>query len=299
MGIRVLEYFLAVVEEQSITAASEKLHITQPTLSRQLREMEEDLGKTLFIRGRKKIILTEYGELVYRRAQEMIAISNQMLEELKTGDYNLSGNITIGTPDNKSIMYLLEVIKEMNLQNPDLRFNFISGNEQELKALMENNELDFMISIGNINYQEYHYTKLPYVDVLGVLMRKDDILSGFSQITFDQLINESLLIPNEVQLINALSNFIDFQASNIFGHFSSFQIASLMVKKEFGYAIINKGSVMSEDKDLCFRVLEPHIYIESKLIWRKTKNLDKKLDYFITQLNKHIFELTSESKMKD
>lgn len=137
MGIRVLEYFLAVVEEQSITAASEKLHITQPTLSRQLREMEEDLGKTLFIRGRKKIILTEYGELVYRRAQEMIAISNQMLEELKTGDYNLSGNITIGTPDNKSIMYLLEVIKEMNLQNPDLRFNFISCNEQELKALME------------------------------------------------------------------------------------------------------------------------------------------------------------------
>lgn len=124
-------------------------------------------------------------------------------------------------------------------------------------------------------------------------------LFWFSQITFDQLINESLLIPNEVQLINALSNFIDFQASNIFGHFSSFQIASLMVKKEFGYAIINKGSVMSENKDLCFRVLEPHIYIESKLIWRKTKNLDKKLDYFITQLNKHIFELTSESKMKD
>ncbi|WP_203265937.1 hypothetical protein [Streptococcus uberis] len=124
-------------------------------------------------------------------------------------------------------------------------------------------------------------------------------LFWFSQITFDQLINESLLIPNEVQLINALSNFIDFQASNIFGHFSSFQIASLMVKKGFGYVIINKGSVMSEDKDLCFRVLEPHIYIESKLIWRKTKNPDKKLDYFITQLNKHIFELTSESKMKD
>lgn len=91
--------------------------------------MEEDFGKTLFIRGCKKIILTEYGEFVFRRAQEMIAISNQMLEELKIGDYNLSGNITIGTPDNKSIMYLLEVIKEMNLQNPDLRFNFISGNE--------------------------------------------------------------------------------------------------------------------------------------------------------------------------
>ncbi|MEY8462668.1 LysR family transcriptional regulator [Streptococcus merionis] len=283
MGIRVLEYFIAVVDEGNITAAAEKLHITQPTLSRQLRELEEDLGKSLFLRGNKHITLTSYGELVYQRASEMIAISDKLLAELKTDSFDYSGDITIGCSDYQSSKFISKIIEKVRNNYPKITINLVSGNSSRLMTELEEDAVDFMVILGGVEQKKYEFVNLPYRDQLGLLCKNRNDLPLETQIKFEDLTTNSfeLLLPNEISFLNILNYYFDVASLSVAGKFDNLLNVAPMLEHSIGVAIINSGSYFLGSSQLQFIPFEPRIYLEPKLIWKRNKIIDKKIEVFL------------------
>ena len=177
MEIRILKYFLAVAQEESITKAAEILHTTQPNLSRQLNMLEEEIGKKLFIRGSRKITLTEEGMFLRKRAKEIIDLTERTEFELNSYGEITTGDIYIGAPETYIMHFIGEVFKKINERYPQIKYHIFSGSTIEVSEQLNKGLLDFAILIEPIDLQKYNYIKLPYTDTWGVLMRKDSPLA--------------------------------------------------------------------------------------------------------------------------
>ena len=179
MEIRVLRYFLAVAREESISAAADFLHITQPTLSRQLIELEEELGVTLLNRNRKhrRITLTEKGMLLRRRAEEIVALADRTIAEINTSDESISGDVYIGGGETYAIRLIAKTLKQLQQDYPQIRYHLFSGNADDVTKRLDKGLLDVGVFIGSANLERYNYFRLPLVDSWGLLMRKDHPLA--------------------------------------------------------------------------------------------------------------------------
>lgn len=162
MELRVLRYFLAVAREQSITAAAETLHITQPTLSKQLRELEEELGKKLFTRGNRKITLTEEGMFLRKRAQEIVELADKTEANFAAGVGSVSGDIFIGSGETGAVRYLGRTLYKMRSIYPGIRFHLFSGNGEDVSDRLDKGLIDFALFVGMTDLKKYDYLKLPY-----------------------------------------------------------------------------------------------------------------------------------------
>lgn len=178
MELRVLEYFLAVAREQSITAAADFLHLTQPTLSRQLRELEEEFGKQLFLRGSRKVTLTEAGVYFRQKAEEIVTLARRAEEEMKNTDKSIVGDIYIGAGETDAIRNIVSVARDLQKQYGGIRFHIISGDTADLTDRLDKGLFDFCLLLGEIDQSKYEYLTLPYTDTWGVLMRKDSPLAA-------------------------------------------------------------------------------------------------------------------------
>ena len=143
MEFRVLKYFLAVAQEENISAAAERLHVTQPTLSRQLKDLEEELGKTLFIRGSRKITLTEEGMMLRKRAEEITELVQKTENEIALSDETVAGDIFIGAGETDAMRFIAQVMRKVQIQYPDIHYHIVSGNTADLTDRFENGLLDF------------------------------------------------------------------------------------------------------------------------------------------------------------
>lgn len=163
MEIRLLRYFLAVAQEESISKAADILHITQPTLSRQLMDLEKELNTKLLIRGKrnKKITLTEDGKLLKSRAQEIIELTNKTESEFLFGDKNISGDIFIGGGETDAIRVIARTIKRLSLEYPNIKYHFYSGNGEDVTEKLNKGLLDFGVFIEPIDKKEYGFIQLP------------------------------------------------------------------------------------------------------------------------------------------
>lgn len=285
MEFRVLQYFLAVAREENITRAAALLHITQPTLSRQLIQLEEELGARLFHRGKHSIQLTEDGMLLRRRAQEIIDLTEKTKKELKHGEEAVSGEIAIGCGETKNMKPLSGMIASFRQKHPDVSFDIYTAIADDVKERLENGVLDMGLLLEPVEISRYHYLRMPLKEKWHVLMRRDSPLAEKQRITPDDLA--------EVPLIAAKRQSVRNELENWFGHGRgklnivltcnlSHDNQSVMVESGIGAAVVMELSYSSDT--LCLRPLEPEIMSGCVLVWKKNLALSTAMVHFIAHV---------------
>lgn len=283
MEFRVLQYFLAIAREETISKAAESLHITQPTLSRQMKGLEEQLGKQLFIRGNRKINLTEEGILLRQRAEEIISLVEKTESEIMHSDTTISGDIYIGSGETEGMRILAKVIDTCHKEYPKIKFHLYSGNSQDVVEKIENGLIDFGVLIEPADISKYDFIKIPVKDKWGVLMRKDSPIASLKSITADTLKKLPLICSSQEIVKNEISGWLndDYNKLNIVATYNLIYNASLLVEEGSGYALgLDKLINTSGNSKLCFIPLEPKLEVGLTLIWKKYHLFSKAASYF-------------------
>mgnify|MGYP003276597535 FL=1 len=291
MEFRVLQYFLAIAREETISKAAESLHITQPPLSRQMKELEEQLGKQLFIRGNRKINLTEEGILLRQRAKEIISLVEKTESEIMHSDTTISGDIYIDSGETEGMQILAKVIDTCHKEYPKIKFHLYSGNSQDVVEKIENGLIDFWVLIEPADISKYDFIKIPVKDKWGVLMRKDSPIASLKSITADTLKKLPLICSSLEIVKNEISGWLndDYNKLNIVATYNLIYNASLLVEEGSGYALgLDKLINTSGNSKLCFIPLEPKLEVGLTLIWKKYHLFSKAASYFLNQLRKEI-----------
>lgn len=292
MDIRELRYFLAVAREGSITLASESLNITQPGLSKVIMNMEDEIGKKLFIRENRKITLTEDGILLRKRAQEIIDLFDKTEEEFyKNSNEEFSGDIYIGGGETEGMRFISKSIKKLHEKYPNIHYHLYSGNAEDVKEKLDKGLLDFGILIEPTDIKKYDFLRLPIFDTWGILMKKDDTLSNLDFITPKDIFSLPLLSSRQALVKDEISNWLgrDFNNLNIIGTYNLIYNASLMVEEGIGYALcLDKLVYTARDSKLIFKPLKPTIKSNLVLVWKKYQVFSKAIEKFLEELQNEL-----------
>lgn len=287
MELRILRYFLAVAREESISAAAESLHLTQPTLSRQLMDLEAELGKTLFLRGNRKVTLTQEGAFLRKRANEILDLVEKTQAEFQTSQEALSGDVYVGGGESDAMRLIARTAGALQSAHPQVRFHLYSGNAYDVGERLEKGLLDFGILMGTADLANYDYLQLPLYDSWGVLMRKDSPLAQKARVRPEDLWDQPLLLSRQALIKSSLSNWLqrDLGALNVVSTYNLLFNASLMVEEGLGYALaLDKLINTSGDSPLCFRPLEPALRSELHVVWKKYQVFSKAAEAFLALL---------------
>ena len=271
MEIRILRYFLAVAREGNMTRAAKYLHVTQPTLSKQIKQLEEEVGKKLFIRSNYHLKLTEEGLLLRKRAEDIIKMVDKTMDEFHSLDTVTGGDIYIGGAESDAIKYFVWAAKHLHQKYPNIRFHLYSGNTETVTERLDKGLLDFAIIVQDVDLTKYNSMRVPSTDIWGVLMRKDSPLSKKEVITIDDLLDLPLIVSRQGITEDYPKWFGEkLDQLHIVATFDLIYNASIMVKEGFGYALSFDHLVdTSESSDLCFRPLSPALETNMFVIWKK------------------------------
>ena len=297
MEIRVLRYFLAIAREGSITNASNFLHITQPTLSRQIKDLEEELGQPLFIRNSHSMTLTPEGMYLRKRAEEILSIVDKTEAEFRATEDLISGDIYIGGGEIEAIKLIAEILKELRKDYPSINIHIFSGNSGDVTERLDKGLLDFGILIQPADISKYDYINLPAKDTWGVLMRKDSPLAQKDFIEKKDLLNVPLLCSRQAIAQKSNNEFTDwfgedFASLNITMTFNLVYNAAIMVETGLGYAIIlDKIANTSETSALCFKPLYPKLESGLNIVWKKHQIFSKPAEVFLKRLQNTFGEI--------
>ncbi len=289
MELRVLEYFLAVAREQNITAAAESLHLSQPALSRQLREMEEKLGKQLLIRGVKgsrKVILTEEGMILRRRAEEILSLVRRTENEITQSDETIAGNVFIGTGETETVRLFAKVAKKLQQKYPDIRYNISSGNAEHVLEYLDKGLIDFGLLFTEIDSQKYEAIPVPIKDTWGVLMRKDSPLAEKEVIHPEDLWDKPLIVSHQKGDDRYLNQWLQREESelHIVATYNLLFNASLLVDEGLGYALCYDKLINTKGSNLCFRPFSPGLEARGFIVWKKYQVFSKAANIFLQYL---------------
>ena len=296
MEIRVLQYFLAIAREQSIIRAAESLHLSQPTLSTQIKNMEEELGKQLLIRGTKgsrKVTLTEEGMILRKRAEEILDLVKKTENEITLSDSVVIGDVYIGTGETDGVRLLAKAAGKLKKLYPGIHYHISSGNALFVKEHLDKGLIDFGIIFGTPDRTKYEALKLPAKDIWGVLMRKDSPLAKKESISPEDLWDQPLLISQQESEGGELVQWMKRNISelDIAMTYNLLFNASLLVEEGFGYAVcLDRIINTSGDSKLCFRPLSPTIEIEMYMIWKKYQVFSKPAEKFLMMMQENIAE---------
>lgn len=290
MELRVLRYFLAVAREQSIVRAAESLHLSQPTLSTQIRALEEELGRQLLIRGTKgtrKVTLTEEGMILRKRAEEILNLVQKTEREISLSDETIVGDVYIGTGETDAVRFLARAARELYQTYPGIRYHISSGNAAFVSEQLDKGLIDFGVVFGNVDHTKYHSIELPFKDVWGVLMKRDSPLAARETIHPEDLWDKPLIISGQEDSKATLAAWIGKELSEleITATYNLLFNASLMVEEGLGYAIgLDKIINTSGDSKLCFRPLAPKREAGMHIVWKKYQVFSKASGKFIEKL---------------
>ena len=289
MELRVLEYFLAVAREQNITAAAESLHLSQPALSRQLREMEEKLGKQLLIRGVKgsrKVILTEEGMILRKRAEEILSLVRRTENEITQSDETIAGNVFIGTGETETVRLFAKVAKKLQQKYPDIRYNISSGNAEHVLEYLDKGIIDFGLLFTEIDAQKYEAIPVPIKDTWGVLMRKDSPLAEKETICPEDLWDKPLIVSHQKGDDRYLNQWLQREESelHIVATYNLLFNASLLVDEGLGYALCYDKLINTKGSNLCFRPFSPRLEARGFIVWKKYQVFSKAANIFLQYL---------------
>lgn len=290
MELRVLRYFLAVAREQSITRAAELLHITQPTLSKQLMELENELGKQLLIRGKRKVTLTEQGMFLQKRAQEIVDLSDKTEAAFHSEDDIISGDVYIGCGETEGMRLLVKAMGRVQKAHPDVHFHLFSGNDQDICERLSQGLVDFGIFVGNTSLSKYDYQRLPVSDKWGLLLHRDHPLAAKHAVFPDDLAGIPLLCSRQALEQNELSGWLGyhFRQLNIMNTYNLIRNAAIMVEEKIGCAVTLEHLVNTQGTCLVFLPFEPEIKAEILIAWKKYQIFTKAAEAFLNCLREEI-----------
>lgn len=287
MELRVLQYFLAVTREQSISGAAEALHLSQPTLSRQLKEMEEELGKQLIIRGNRRITLTDEGIILLKRAEEIMELVRKTENEITLSNDYIAGDITVGAGETNGVRFLTKTARALQEDFPDVHFHIISGDSASVLENLDRGLIDFGLVFGDVDTSKYHTLEVPYKDTWGVLMRYDADLAVKEFISSEDLHDKPLILSRQRSSKSSLIKWLgkNYDELNIVGTYNLLFNGSLMVKDGMGYALcFDKIINITENSSLCFRPLMPGLSESMHIIWKKYQIFPKAVEKFLLKM---------------
>ncbi len=301
MEIRVLKYFLTVAETGNITKAANSMHLTQPTLSRQLQDLEKELGHKLFIRGNHSVSLTPEGIVLRKRAREILELVEKTENEFQTIEEEISGNIFIGAGETKSIKLIADIMSELKRNYPKIKFHIVSGDSEDLSEKLDKGLLDFCIFIQPFAVEnhtdKYDYLNLCEKDTWGIILRNDDILAKKENVKIEDLIDLPLLISRQAikktHENNPILNWFgdNFEKLNIAGTYNLIYNAAIMTENRLGYTLgLDRLIKDTIDSPLCFRPLNPKLEVEINIAWKKHQLFSKAAKLFLDELYKKFGE---------
>ena len=298
MELRVLQYFLAVAREQNISSAAESLHLSQPTLSTQLKALENKLGKQLLIRGTKgsrKVLLTEEGMLLRKRAEEILELVRMTESEISLSNEVIAGDVYIGTGESDLIRIFARAAKRIQEKYPDIHYHILSGNASFVQEHLDRGLIDFGVVYSPVDTSIYSTIKIPVHDTWGVLMRRDSPLAKKDAVQPQDLLDKPLILSAQKADAWPMSNWFgqDISKLNVVATYNLVFNASLLVEEGLGYAVcFDKLINVSGDSNLCFRPLSPTIEAKASIIWKRYQVLSKAAECFLNELKQEMGLLT-------
>ncbi|MBC5582299.1 LysR family transcriptional regulator [Anaerofilum sp. BX8] len=290
MELRVLRYFLEIAREGSITRAAERLHVSQPTLSKQLKDLEAELGKKLFVRSNYSVKLTDEGMLLRKRAEDILEMADKTADEFKALGEIAGGDIRIGCAESDGVKYLARCVKSLQEQYPRIRLHLYSGNTEDVSERLDKGLLDFAVLAQEVDLSKYNYLEVPYSDRWGLVMRKDSPLAKKEAVQMEDLLNLPLICSRQGITEDFPKWFGEkVDRLNIVGTFNLAYNAGVLVREGMGYALsfdklINTGP----DSELCFRPLMPALETKLYLVWKKYQVFTGIAEVFLKRLRRDL-----------
>lgn len=284
MDLRILNYYLVVAREENITKAAQLLHMTQPTLSRQLMQLEEELGVKLFQRGKHNIYLTQAGMLFRRRAQELVNLADKAKAELQQSDQELTGEIAIGCNESQSINELADKISAFRQIHPLIKFTLRSGNNDDIREWLDQGAIDFGILVETAEVSRYAYLRMKHRDQWGVLVHISEPLAQKQSIRVKDLLNVPLITIMDETIHNALSIWSGKYADQMrpIVHYNLLSNAVTLVARKEGVAICPKPNC--QYAKVTFIPFEPEFRLGAMLAWKNQQIFAKASEAFIQYL---------------
>ena len=283
MDLRNLKYFLAVVREGTISKASQTLHVAQPSLSRQMKELEEKLGVSLFVRGNRRITLTAEGLVLRKRAEEMLRLMQITKDEITEVKQHIAGTVRIGAGESYSFHYLSKAMAGLAQEHPGLHFKIRSGDTSDLMEELHHGLLDCAVIFTPIDHEFYEAIELPCEDSFGLLMRKDSPLCTCAELKLSDLTDLPLIVPRAAETY--FVGLTELPHLKIVATYNLIYNASLLVEDGLGYAIcFDKLINTSGTSKLCLRPMHLQLTSCGYLIFKKFQILSPAVELFIDRI---------------
>lgn len=292
MELRVLNYFLAIAREENFTKAANMLHVTQPTLSRQIADLEQELGVKLFVRSNHNIILTEDGMILKRRAQEILSLADKTKRDFLQKDEALSGTISIGSGEFRSTKYLAKIIAEFHKKYPDVKYEIYSGNAGNIRDYIERGLLDLGLMSEPIDVRKYNFVNMPINEQWGVFVPINSSLSEKSSISPEDLVGMSV--------ITATGDFNQSRIGKWLGDYKDQVEIVATANLPYNEAVLsqeNIGVMLSIKlnctyENLRFIPLSPILEVSTALAWKKDQTFPTATSEFLDFSKKYLKSIT-------
>lgn len=287
MEIRILRYFLTVAREENITRAASILHITQPTLSRQLMQLEDELNTQLLIRGKNKITLTDAGMLLRRRAQEIIELTDKTEKEFLESDELIAGEIFVGAGEIKAMHQLGEFMIQFQRRFPQVQYHLYSGNADDVKQKVDQGFIDIGLLTEPVDIEKYDFVRLDYKEAWGIIAPKNSDIAKKEYVTPEDIKKLPLLIGHRLIIQNELAHWmgIDVSELHIVATYDLIYNAAILVEKGLGYALcLDKIVYMTNESMVKFIPLRPAYETGAVIVWKKHQVFSATATRFIQEL---------------
>ena len=271
MEIRVLRYFLEIARAGNMSRAAEAFHVSQPTLSKQMKDLEQELGKKLFRRGSTSLSLTDEGMLLRKRAEDILDMVDKTADEFRALNDISGGEVHIGCAESYQIKYLAQTIQVFKKKYPLFRYHLTSGNTEQVVERLDRGLIDFAVIAEPPNLSKYNYLEVPGVDLWGLVMKKDYALAQKKCIRVNDLMGLPLICSAQgmkFDIARWCGEKVDML--NLSGTVNLAYNGSVFVREGLGYMLMFNHLVdTGSDSDLCFRPLEPPLETKMYVIWKK------------------------------
>ncbi len=287
MEFRVLKYFLTVAREENMTKAAELLYITQPTLSRQIAELEEEIGTPLFVRSNRNVTLTDAGMLFRRRVEELIALEDKIKEEFGGEQKQLTGTVSIGMAEAFSANIVADAISDFRVKYPAVKFELFTAMADIVLERIDKGILDIGFLLEPVNVDKYDFIRLPHKERLGLYMRTDDPLAQKSEVLPEDMKDLPLIVPMRRELQQNSRNVLGAMYDN-FNKIATFNVvnnASLLAERGTGYVLVIEGATQyHHNPNLCFRPIKGVPELHCLAVWKKFQPSNRAVSLFLEDI---------------
>lgn len=290
MELRTLRYFLEIARQGNMTRASQTLHVSQPSLSKAMKDLQEELGKPLFIRGSTSLTLTDEGMLLRKRAEDILNIVDKTCDDFKEMNEITGGDVTIGCAESYQIKYLAQAIRRLKMQYPLFHFHLTSGNSEQVLERLDNGIIDFAIIVEPPDLQRYNYIKVPETNHWVCVFNDSDSFKDKEYIMVDDLIGKPIICSMQSWLADIprwCGERID--ELHLSGTINLSYNGTVLIKEGLGYLLtFEQLTNESKENGLCSRPLFPALTSDMYIIWKKYQVFSPIAQLLLNEIDKVI-----------